>query len=586
MKHWQVALLVVVLGGIAYSLTFQTPFMFDGLYHIANNPGIRDLWNLEAVFFSGYAETRPIFSLSMAVCYAIAKTDVWVYHLVNWLLHIGCALLLYVISNHLQQLWLTNHDDPAKTSTLSTQWPALSALLFVVHPLATESVTYINSRSVLLMTFFGLLSLRSFLIWSEGKGGWGRYGWSLFAFVLAIGSKESAAVLPFLFAFIVGLWLRKALPRKKLVIGLLPFFAGIGLIPLMFLWVTNPHPPNPYLEQYALLAHIMTSARIFGWFLLLSFVPFYHNFDYDFRWSSSIVDASFFATIAVWGALLWTGWKLRKRQPALLMGLLWFGFSLAPTNTIVLKDFMAERYLYSSLVGSSWILAWALIQLLQWKTVFSPKVVGAVTAIVILVFGGLTMARNEVLRTPLKLWKHTVQQSPNKARPHINAGIYLMGVKKFKQGHFHLQRALKLKPKDPYVHYNLGVFYEKSKQWDKSVAAYQEAFKLKRKKRYVRSLAKVHFLAGHDAATKKDWKTSEYHFKSALYHRPMYASANLSLGKVYLQQQKFELAIEQFKAVLMLHPNHRYVQRMVFGLEKLVKDRTKKPKGKKKPELR
>lgn len=555
-KRWQVLWSIVVLGGLSYATTFQTPFMFDGLYHIANNPGIRDLGNLEGIFFSGYGETRPVFMLSMALCYAVSGTNVWFYHLVNLLLHIGTALLLFSVSTQLQSLQLDEGEGAPVQQPSWLDWPALSALLFVVHPLATESVTYINSRSVLLMSFFGLLSLHSFLHWIK-HGRRLSYTGALVAFLFALTSKESAAVLPFLFGFVVLLWAPSSTSRKRWLLGLVPFFVGLLLLPLLFLLVTNPHPPNPYIKLYPLWAHVLTQARIFGWFLLLSFVPFYHNFDYDFRWSNSLVDPSFWMTILAWASLLALGWRWRKRHPALLMGLLWFGFSLAPTNTLVLKDFMAERYLYGSLMGSAWVLSWFLLQLPQWVRMVRPNVVAALSMLVVLGFGGLTLARNEILRRPLRLWEHTVRQSPKKARVQINASIYLMKNKRFKRGLVHLKQALKLDPKDPYVHYNLGVFYERTQQWEKAVQAYKAAFELKPKKNYQTSLLMVHNRAGRWFFYKQQWKKAEHHFRAAMQLNPMFVNASYGLAMVMIFQKKWKEAEQQLKDVLLLQPQHR-----------------------------
>ncbi len=605
-------ILLLLVGTLAYSNTFQSPFLFDGLYHIANNMGIRDLTNLRAVFFSGYQETRPVFVFSLALCYHFVGTDVWLYHLVNLLLHLGCGLLLYQLTQTLLETPQTAESlTPQTAESLTPQTtesptlqtaesltpqsmkssvsleesithhssrrgvPEFVAALFVLHPLATESVSYINSRSGVLMAFFGLLSLRSYLrfLTLEGRVRAFSYGLSLLFMLLAIGSKESAVMLPLLFGITVWLCRRDLLTSRRWWLTLLPHTVCLLVLPLLYSFVTNPHPPNPYTTMFPWWSHIMTQVRVLGWFLLLSVVPLYHNFDYDFPFSTTLIDGSFFLSLGGWLILLVVAWRLRRQLPLLLLGLLWFGLSLAPTNSMTLKDFVAERYLYTSLLGAAWSLG-GLFSLSQryLKTQILRQAGVAFLLGTLLLWGGLTFARNDTLGDPLALWQHTAKRSPNKSRPQLNLGIYFMNKGKFRKAYQSLERALRLDPKDPEVHYNLGVFFDKVRSAPQAVNAYKKAYQILPSSRNKQALVRSHNRAGRWFFWRRDLKHATSHFRSAIALDPMYYIAHFNLAVAYVQMQQWKQARHHFEMVRQLHPLHPKVGMWLKRLKQKTKE--------------
>ena len=151
--YWHVLppLLIVAAGLIVYSNSFSGVFLFDDAPHIVHNERIRHLWPLTELF----SEHRPVLDLSLAINYALGELDVWGYHAVNLAVHLLAGLTLYgVIRRSLSREGLKDRFSPASESLAS-----IAALIWVVHPLQTQSVTYVIQRSESLLGLFYLLTL-------------------------------------------------------------------------------------------------------------------------------------------------------------------------------------------------------------------------------------------------------------------------------------------------------------------------------------------------------------------------------------------------------------------------------------------
>ena len=144
-------LLVVVAGVVAYYNSFAGAFVFDDHAHIHASSRIKDLWAVWPVL----GGRRPTVDITLAVNYAVGQFDAWGYHLVNLLIHLSAALLLFaVVRRTLNLAALRSRYNKSST------WPAtIVALLWVVHPLNTQSVTYIIQRGESLMALFYLMTL-------------------------------------------------------------------------------------------------------------------------------------------------------------------------------------------------------------------------------------------------------------------------------------------------------------------------------------------------------------------------------------------------------------------------------------------
>ena len=222
LQYPQVAYVLVglITFGV-YANSLHNPFHYDDLHSIVDNPHVRDLGRIPSFFidptaFSAEADNamyRPLLLATFAINYAISGYEVYSYHLVALGLHLGCVLLLGAVARQL----------------LADQYAAyFAAALFALHPINTEPINYISSRSEILASFFFLLGLYAYL-----RPGQRRYLWVSLAFAGGVLSKSTTVVFPLVLVAYELICYRR-LPRADK--GLYALLAGVASLYLIMVW--------------------------------------------------------------------------------------------------------------------------------------------------------------------------------------------------------------------------------------------------------------------------------------------------------------------------------------------------------------
>ena len=293
-------LLIVILAGICYGNTFQVPFIFDDLEHIRDNGAVHGLAN----YFSNVSNpNRFICFFTFALNYQMGGMNVIGYHLVNLLIHIANALLVYAL---VQLIFRTPYfwsQEPGRVQGQDSARLALfAALLFVAHPVQTQAVTYIYQRLASLATMFYLLAVVLY-VWgrleAEAKrpeaGAWKQVlliAGSVLAALLAMKTKEFSVTLPFVvllleFSFFRGDW------RRRLFF-LLPLLLTIPIVPVG-IYLTGESTGesvgevlSDVTEQFRVQTelsrahYLFTQFRVIVTYLRLLILPVNQNLDYDY----------------------------------------------------------------------------------------------------------------------------------------------------------------------------------------------------------------------------------------------------------------------------------------------------------------
>ena len=145
---------ITVLGIAIYSNSFTCSFHFDDLVHIVNNEKIRDLSDIRSWW--SHSPNRPLPVFTLALNYHFHELDVWYWHLFNLIFHLINACLVYWLC---LLLFSTPYLKVQKFSPYKRYIALFTALLFLSHPLATQSVTYIIQRMTSMVALFYFLSL-------------------------------------------------------------------------------------------------------------------------------------------------------------------------------------------------------------------------------------------------------------------------------------------------------------------------------------------------------------------------------------------------------------------------------------------
>lgn len=360
--HLIAVALIAGLAWVAYSNTFHVPFQFDDRPNITQNPNVQMkvfTWDrLVQLIKNTNKESIRFFSLlTLAVNYYFGEVNVFGYHLVNFLIHIASGIFLYGF------LLLTLHLPPLKEKygSISYKVALFTSLIFIAHPIQTQSVTYIVQRMSSMAAMFYLLSL---VLYIKGRRstGWHRFfyfGGTGLSYLLGIFSKENAAILPLFVALYEFYFFQNVdLSRRgrKILFGLAACLLALGTIGFI-LWGKR------YMDviiggyeyrTFTISERVLTQFRVVLYYLTLLVYPHPSrlNLDYDFPISKTILDPpstliSLFIIAGLIGYSIWTA----KKRPVLSFCVLWYFGNLVIESSIFPLEMVYEHRLYLPAIG-------------------------------------------------------------------------------------------------------------------------------------------------------------------------------------------------------------------------------------------
>jgi tetratricopeptide (TPR) repeat protein len=448
-------LLVCALGILAYVNSLHVPFVFDDAMSVERNPGVR---------FGDYLSdsllwTRSLLYITFTLNHRYGGMNVVGYHAVNLLLHLLNGTLVFFIA---RRIFLK-----AGVSFSNVDWAAgLSAAFFLLHPVQTESVTYVSSRSELLSTFFYAAALLIFIRWPEPKIGF-LLAIILSAFyALGMGSKETVISLPASFVLYDFIFISKGafrpLLRRWRFYSVFLALGAAGCVYLFRQWRMFFQPDPSLLSPWR---YFLTETRVIVHYIQLLIFPVGQNLDYDFRSSVSIFEPTVLLSLALLATIVGAAFYWRRSHPIVAFSILWFFLTLGPTSSFApIQDVIFEHRLYLPLVGMSLLL----------PVLIRPKV--AAWGIVALLLAG-TIFRNDTWGDDIRLYNDIAQKSPAKARAYnaltlayIKKGQVDQAVATAKTGIANVPGV------DKYDLYTiLGNLYLQSGRYDDAIRAYKSA---------------------------------------------------------------------------------------------------------------
>jgi tetratricopeptide (TPR) repeat protein len=537
-------LLVVAAGLLAYSNSFQGAFIFDDRGSILENPTIRHLWPIWHALSPPHkggitVESRPLVNFSLAINYALGGTDVRGYHALNLTIHILAGLtLLGVVRRTLLQPGLREHFGAAANGlALAT------AVLWTVHPLQTESVTYVIQRAESMMGLFYLLTLYCFIRGadSERPGPW--YGLCVTACALGMASKEVMATAPLMVllydrAFVSGSLRGAWRHRGPLYLALASAWIVLGcLLPLSLGNVAV----NAKLNHVVWWKYLLTEPGAILHYLQLSVWPHPLCFDYSGwrlagSWMSIVPPALVIATLLSAGVGAW------KANSAWGFLGAWFFLILAPSSSIIPTDSPAyEHRMYLPLAAVAVVAVMGIYRLLGQETVVAVLVL-------VIGLGTLTWRRNQDYRSELTIWGDTVAKRPNNARARNNLGNALLDAGRLPEAIGQFELALRLDPNLAQAQLNYGVALTRMGKTQEAVGHWEQALRIKP------DYAEAHNNLANVQLQVGNVREAISHYEQALQIKPDYAMAHNNLGVALLRAGKVHDAIGHFEQALRIEP--------------------------------
>jgi tetratricopeptide (TPR) repeat protein len=517
----------------------------------------------EAAFRSPISN-RPLAYISFALNYYFGGYEVSGYHAVNTVIHVINGILVYFLSFFILRQ-LPGVDGRRSTGGRLPQVPlmaGLAALIFTVHPLQTQSVTYVVQRMNGMAVMFYLLSFLLYILGrSAKKRQWLLFSASLVSWGLALGSKEIAATLPLVIMlyewyFIRDLrmdWLRRNL---KYAIGVL-----VLLLILAFLF-TGGDPleriPDTYARRdFSITERLLTQFRVVVFYisLVLFPLPARQNLIHQFPVSTSMFSpATTFWSFAVIVALICLAVWLAKRQRLVSFCILWFLLNLAIESSVIGLEIIYEHRLYLPMFGAALLAVYLIFNGLPGR----QRVAGAVSLAAILMLGTAAFTRNGIWRDEMTLWSDVVSKNPTSLRAQNDLGLALKEQGRTEEAIRHFENALEINPDYMRARYNLGNVMMESGNLSEAIDHYNEALKIGRDSPLVATIdfARAHNNLGAAMARQGNLTEAIVQFSEALEIDPQLADAHNNLGAAMAQQGDLDAAIRHFRAALEVMPDY------------------------------
>ena len=471
LSRWPLVLLACA-GAIAYANSFAGVFLFDDYRSIVEDARLEDLQTFLA-HLPGMI--RPLLKATLLADRLVWGTDPAGYHLLNLCLHLGSGLLLYGI---LKQL--VDESSPPRAATETSMVPLGAALLFLVHPIGTETVTYLSGRATGLAAFWYLAGFLLYLRASRPEQipralSWGQAG-AIGCFTLALLSKETAITFP-LALLLVELVARRTRggALRTIVLRLhTPFWAVL----LLFLGAAAMNSRYRVLFDTALhirplYEQLIAQVNVISYATTLVVAPGRINFDHDFPQYASVLAWPTPLALALLSGLVGLAVGRARAQPLLAFGIAWFFLQLLSTNSVLQReDLLSERNLYLPAAGlflalaSSWyaIERWVLDRFSERRSAIPLQAVGILPVLVVGLLISQTVARNAIYSDPIVFWTDTVNKSPAKSRPRVNLGHAHFLAGDFSRATDQFRIALALDPDNPVAQEDLRAVWERGSE--------------------------------------------------------------------------------------------------------------------------
>jgi tetratricopeptide (TPR) repeat protein len=599
LDHWGGLLASVIISLaalVAYHNSFFGPFILDDVASIVENSSLRRSGTALSPPPAAGVGGRPILNFTFALNYALGGLDVRGYHAFNLLIHMLAGLALF----GLVRRTLLRPRLAARFGADAFLLALVVAVIWTVHPLQTEAVTYISQRAESLMGLFYLLTLYFFVRGVELQEFCGRlstasttlpwagpgysapveavsperqskagvdwllasflvclFGASVVACLLGTMSKEvivTAPVLVFLYDRIFAASSFREAWRLRW-----RYYLGLACTWLLLAHsMTGLSQRGVGFEKVAWWRYALISCRSVVLYLKLAVWPHPLIFDYGLNVFPNAIVVVLCALVLF---ILLVGLVISlRRWPAVGFAGAWLFIILAPTSSVVPVALqpIAESRMYLSLAA---IIALVVLGLYS----LSGRRGLLVFVVAAMGLAWLTIRRNENYRSSLAIWSDTVAKRPENARAQTNLGKSLAQIPgRLPEAISHYAMALRIKPDYTEAHNNLGIALAKIPgRLPEAISHFEAAIRIKPDD------ADLHNNLGI-ALTKMPGRTSEAiaQYKAALRINPDSAAAHFGLGNVFLEiPGRLPEAIAQYEEALRLKPDLAPAREMLDRLQ-------------------
>ena len=457
------------------------------------------------------------------------------YHCVNIVLHLGNALLVWCILARLK---------------VPGAW--LAAAIFALHPVQVESVGWISELKNVLMGFFFLLTLLTWIEYVDATHKHRRilYVAALVFYLLALSAKATACTLPA--ALLLVLWLKQRPIGRRALLEIIPFVVlalGIGL---MAVWWEKYHQGTRMLVSLGPVERLLIASRAIWFYLGKIFWPAKLTFIYP-QWRIDPTNPiAYLWPIAVAVAVVLIFYGRRFFGRSVEVAALFFVMTLGPLLGFVMLytfryTFVADHYQYLASIGPIALASAGLVTLSRLSRTLQ-RLVGGTSFAILIGLGLLTWQQSATYRDAETLWRTTIAKNPGCWMAYNN-----LGVVQFEKGNVEdaiekYQQSLGLHPDYPEAHYNLGSALLQNGYADEAIRHCEEALKIQPNE------PDAHIVLGNAFMAKQDVDRAIAHYEQALTLRPEDSNAHYNLGIALQEKGETDRAAREYEKARQYEP--------------------------------
>jgi protein O-mannosyl-transferase len=537
--------LFIFIVCLIYSNTLHIPFFFDDFGYLVNDSAKQlikfDLPGIKKSLFESKPAGRPLSNLSFAINFYISQYHLLGYHITNIAIHMITGIFLYLFFKVTMMKYAVQYTPYNSSLSINDNQIILSAtLLWLVHPINTESVTYIIQRMTSLAAMFYILSLYLYAIgriYFENKNNVIKiifcFLGCFFSVLCALGSKENAASLPMMIILYEWFFFQDLTIRIKrnflyfmvcsiLLLGIILFiYFGQNLQQVIVASYTN--------REFTMPERLMSECRVIIYYISLFLYPppFRLNLDYSYPISHAFLKppTTIIALITLFALIVLAIYSAKKNR-LLSFCILWFLGNLLIESSVIGIEIIYEHRTYLP-----YMMVCLCFVIFLFRHCNHQLISIGIISFIIFIFSLWTYQRNSTWTDSLVFWNDCTQKSPKDSRPILNLGDVYRGIGNIDKAKECYEKSILLPPPSAVAHNNLGNILAQQNNFNEAI----------------------------------------FHYSKAIEMDPHAAMTHNNLANVYMQSGQYDLAIEHYQKALQINPEYDLPKRNLQNLLRLKK---------------
>jgi len=592
-------LIILSIAFLSYFNTFTNSFHFDDYTYILKNEGLKEYFQhpFSFSFILSNLHHRSIVFATLFLNHSLDGFNVFGFHVLNLTVHIITCLLIFLFAKEILSInrFLKTSDQSKNKLNI----PLISALLFAVHPMNTQVITYITGRTTSIAVCFYMASFLFFIKGVRQNLPWKIlfYALSIVFLIMGYGSKMIILTVPVMFIiyylfftplksiffkrFFESIFIRIIIQTIVITspfilifisshLNILSFFRmDFGFLQKLFdpIQIKLMHIDSMAKDNLSMTIYLLTEFKVIVFYYIkMIFFPFNQNIDPDFPVAHGITDSGVALSLGVILLCLFAGIYFYKNNRIIAFGIFWFFITLLPTSSILpLRDMITEHRLYLPLAGFILTIPLCLNQfIIRYKKSSFKQLAYFILPVflLIIVFSVLTVKRNFVWKNEKSLWSDAAEKSPRLPRPLNNLaeaydkeGLAYGNQKNYKKAIEFLKKAIAISPTGYKYYNNLGKIYGRLGEFELATKNLKLALKYNPDYPFAHyNFGKVYELRGMLDNAIEEYSTAFKQTKD-VYGKKYFFEACFNLANVYDKKGEYKKALDTYLNCRKLKPS-------------------------------